>query len=176
MTKLKELPADTVQDILNGVNAIGEPEISVNVSKFREKPEDEFVFYFVINMNALIQDPVITKQDIAVLMQYAARMQYGNQLNISQIDIAEDLNIDKSKVSKSVKKLIERGVFYKEGRSLFMNWKFLAKGNLTEFIKAEKEKQKLLSEAPKLITKGKCPPAAAPSAPLTEPAVRGAEE
>lgn len=146
MTKLKQLPADTVQDILNGVNAIGEPEISVNVSKFREKPEDEFVFYFVINMNALIQDPVITKQDIAVLMQYAARMQYGNQLNISQVDIAEDLQINKSRVSNSVKKLIERGVFYKEGRSLFMNWKFLAKGNLSEFIKAEKEKQKVLND------------------------------
>ena len=76
-------------------------------------------------------------------MQYAAKMKYGNQISISQGDIAEDLGIDKSKVSRSVKKLIERNVFYKEGRSMFLNWKFLAKGNLSDFIKAERENKKI---------------------------------
>ena len=142
-TKLKELPKAKVQEILDGINRVGEREILVNVSRRKEKIEEEFVFYFLINMNTLIRDPEITKQDFAVLMQYAAKMKYGNQLNISQVDIAEDLQINKSRVSNSVKKLIERGVFYKEGRSMFLNWKFLAKGNLSDFIKADKENSKL---------------------------------
>ena len=142
-TKLKELPKAKVQEILDGINRVGEREILVNVSRRKEKIEEEFVFYFLINMNTLIRDPEITKQDFAVLMQYAAKMKYGNQLNISQVDIAEDLQIKKSRVSNSVKKLIERGVFYKEGRSMFLNWKFLAKGNLSDFIKAERENKKI---------------------------------
>ena len=142
-TKLKELPKAKVQEILDGINRVGEREILVNVSRRKEKIEEEFVFYFLINMNTLIRDPEITKQDFAVLMQYAAKMKYGNQLNISQVDIAEDLQINKSRVSNSVKKLIERGVFYKEGRSMFLNWKFLAKGNLSDFIKAERENKKI---------------------------------
>ena len=142
-SKLKELPQAKVQEILDGINHVGEREILVNVSRRKEKVEEEFVFYFLINMNTLISDPDITKQDIAVLMQYAAKMKYGNQLNISQGDIAEELGIDKSQVSRSVKKLIKRNVFYKEGRSMFLNWRFLAKGNLSDFIKAERENKKL---------------------------------
>lgn len=152
-TKLKELPKAKVQEILDGINHVGEREILVNVSRRKEKIEEEFVFYFLINMNTLIRDPAITKQDFAVLMEYAAKMKYGNQLNISQGDIAEDLQINKSRVSNSVKKLIERGVFYKEGRSMFLNWKFLAKGNLSDFIKAERENKKL-EASQKLLGKG----------------------
>ena len=120
-TSLKQLPKDTVEDILQGINSLGEPEITVSVARKNIKLADEFVFYFLTNMNSLMADPEITKQDLMVLMQYATKMKYGNQLSISQLDIAEDLKIDKSKVSKSVKKLIERGVFYREKRSLFMN-------------------------------------------------------
>lgn len=152
-TKLKELPKAKVQEILDGINHVGEREILVNVSRRKEKIEEEFVFYFLINMNTLIRDPAITKQDFAVLMQYAAKMKYGNQLNISQGDIAEELRIDKSNVSKSVKKLIERNVFYKEGRSMFLNWRYLAKGNLSDFIKAERENKKL-EASQKLLGKG----------------------
>ena len=72
-------------------------------------------------------------------------MLYGNQISISQLDIAEELGIDKSNVSKSVAKLTKHGVFYKEGRSLYMNWKFLAKGNLSDFIKADKENHAILN-------------------------------
>lgn len=141
--KIKHLPKNTVEEIVDGINSIGEMDISVNVAKRRLKPDQEFIFYFLTNMDSLISDPEITKQDIAVLMKYAAKMQYGNQISIAQADIAEDLGIDKSKVSKSVKKLTQKGVFLKDRRSLMMNWKYLAKGNLSDFIKADKENNKL---------------------------------
>ena len=141
---LDQLPVTAHGQIIDRINDLDDPQITVTVSKRKLKPEDEFVFYFCRNMNELIKDPGITKQDLAVLFKYADRMKYGNQLSISQIDIAEELQIDKSKVSKSVKKLIERGVFYKQDRSLYMNWQYLAKGNLTDFIQAEAEKKKTL--------------------------------
>ena len=56
-TKLKELPKAKVQEILDGINRVGEREILVNVSRRKEKIEEEFVFYFLINMNTLIRDP-----------------------------------------------------------------------------------------------------------------------
>lgn len=143
---LKELPEYAVKDIIKGINDIGKPDISINVSSKRLKPKDDFVFYFIVNMRTLIQDPAITKQDISVLMAYAEKMQYGNQISISQQDIAEDLGIVPPKVSKSVKKLVERGVFTKEKRSMYLNWRYLAKGNLSEFIKAERETQKAIAQ------------------------------
>ena len=143
LNKIKHLPKNTVDEIVEGINSIGEMDISVNVARQRIKPDQEFIFYFLTNMDSLISDPEITKQDIAVLMKYAAQMQYGNQISIAQADIAEDLGIDKSNVSKSVKKLTQKGVFLKDRRSLVMNWKYLAKGNLTDFIKADKENCKL---------------------------------
>ena len=143
-TKIKELPKEKIDEIVEGINTLCEKDISVSVCRTKVKPEEEFVFYFLTNMNALMSDPQITKQDLMILMQYATKMKYGNQLSISQLDIAEDLGIDKSRVSNSVKKLTKRGIFYKEGRSLFMNWKYLAKGNLTDFIKAEREKERAL--------------------------------
>ena len=147
LNKIKQLPKNTVEEIVEGINSIGELDISVNVARQRLKPDQEFVFYFLTNMDSLISDPEITKQDIAVLMKYAAKMQYGNQISIAQADIAEDLGIDKSNVSKSVRKLTQKGVFLKDRRSLVMNWKYLAKGNLTDFIKAEREKTKVLKSA-----------------------------
>ena len=66
-TSLKQLPKDTVEDILQGINSLGEPEITVSVARKNIKLADEFVFYFLTNMNSLMADPEITKQDLMVL-------------------------------------------------------------------------------------------------------------
>ncbi len=150
-TKLVSIPTNTAAEITDAMNSLETKDITVNVLKTKLKPEMEFIFYFVTNMNELLEDAEITKQDILVLMKYAEKMHFGNQISISQVDIAEDLKIDKSKVSKSVKKLTEKGIFYKKNRSLFMNWKYLAKGNLADFIKAEREAQKVVSQSLELV-------------------------
>lgn len=141
--KLETLPKNTINEIVNGINSIGEMDIAINVAQKRIKPDAEFVFLFIENVYSVMIDKQITKQDLLVLMAYAKRMSYGNQISISQQDIADELQTYKANVSISVKKLTNLGVFYKQGRSLYMNWKFLAKGNLTDFIKAEKERSKL---------------------------------
>lgn len=149
--EIKELPTDKNKEIVDAINQVGTKEILVNVSRSKLKPDAEFVFMFIDKFYNLLEDTFIQKQDIRVLIAYAKRMLYGNQISISQLDIADELGIDKSKVSKSVTKLTKHGVFYKEGRSLYMNWQFLAKGNLTDFIQAEKERSKL--EQTKMLEK-----------------------
>lgn len=151
INELKELPTEKNKEIVDAINKVGTKEILVNVSRSKLKPDAEFVFMFIDKFYNLLEDTFIQKQDIRVLIAYAKRMLYGNQISISQLDIADELGIDKSKVSKSVTKLTKHGVFYKEGRSLYMNWKFLAKGNLTDFIQAEKDKSKL--EQTKMLEK-----------------------
>ena len=84
---LKELPPATIADVLQAVNTVGTPNISVNVAKTRQKPGDEFCFMFIMKMLELTKDNAISKQDIAVLIQYAAKMQYGNQISISQQEL-----------------------------------------------------------------------------------------
>jgi predicted transcriptional regulator len=141
--EIKELPTDKNKEIVDAINQVGTKEILVNVSRSKLKPDAEFVFMFIDKFYNLLEDTFIQKQDIRVLIAYAKKMLYGNQISISQLDIADELGLDKSQVSKSVTKLTKFGVFYKEGRSLYMNWKFLAKGNLTDFIQTEKDKSKL---------------------------------
>lgn len=151
--EIKELPTDKSKEIVDAINKVGTKEILVNVSRSKLKPDAEFVFMFIDKFYNLLEDTGIQKQEIRVLIAYAKKMLYGNQISISQLDIAEELGIDKSNVSKSVAKLTKHGVFYKEGRSLYMNWKFLAKGNLSDFIKADKENHAILNSMKSRKTK-----------------------
>ena len=152
-TKIKELTQEKTKEIVDAINQIENKEIMVNVSRAKIKPDAEFVFLFIENVYSVMIDKQITKQDLLVLMAYAKRMSYGNQIAISQQDIADELQTYKANVSNSVKKLTQRGIFYKEGRSLYMNWKYLAKGNLTDFIKAEREKERALRKCHNLDSK-----------------------
>ena len=151
--QIKELPTDKSKEIVDAINKVGTKEILVNVSRSKLKPDAEFVFMFIDKFYNLLEDTDIQKQEIRVLIAYAKKMLYGNQISISQLDIAEELGMDKSNVSKSVAKLTKHGVFYKEGRSLYMNWKFLAKGNLSDFIKADKENHAILNSMKSRKTK-----------------------
>ena len=152
-TKIKELTQEKTKEIVDAINQIENKEIMVNVSRAKIKPDAEFVFLFIENVYSVMIDKQITKQDLLVLMAYAKRMSYGNQIAISQQDIADELQTYKANVSNSVKKLTQRGIFYKEGRSLYMNWKFLAKGNLSDFIKADKENHAILNSMKSRKTK-----------------------
>ncbi len=58
-------------------------------------------------------DPDITGQDYRVLMIYLGNLDFENYLQIHQTWIAESLGIKKEQVSRSTKKLIEKGVLIK---------------------------------------------------------------
>ena len=108
--EIKELPTDKSKEIVDAINKVGTKEILVNVSRSKLKPDAEFVFMFIDKFYNLLEDTCIQKQEIRVLIAYAKKMLYGNQISISQLDIAEELGIDKSNVSKSVAKLTKQHI------------------------------------------------------------------
>lgn len=77
-------------------------------------------------------------EDMKVLMKLLAKLDFDNYIQISQIDIATALSMDKSQVSRAVKRLIDRGIILKGpkiGRSNtyrlnpHYGWKGSAKGH-----------------------------------------------
>lgn len=155
--KIEKLPEIKEQQLTKAVNSIDEKQINIIVTKERMKPEDQFCFIFPSNIVALIQGKInnvkITSVDILVLIQYAERMKYGNHIAISQQTIANDLGMPRPNVTRSVTKLIKAGAMYKENGSLYMSWRFIAKGNLSNFILEEQKKQKNLSLENKIKNK-----------------------
>lgn len=56
----------------------------------------------------------LTPTDYAVLMVFLSRLEYENWIRVSQKTIAEQLNLATPQVSRSVKKLVEKGILLKE--------------------------------------------------------------
>lgn len=126
----------TVEQLTTAINSIDDKQINVFAMPKRLKTK-EFVILFPDKILELL-DPrskkALKPTEIRILIQYAKKMQYGNQISISQVDIAEELGLDTAVISRCVKTLLKEGVFYKEGRSMYMSWEYIAKGNLNDFI------------------------------------------
>lgn len=140
----------TVTELTDAINSIDSKNVNVFAMPKRLKTQD-FVILFHDKILELL-DPNKNKTfkptatEIRILIQYAKRMKYGNQISISQIDIAEELGLDTAVVSRCIKKLLQAGVFYKDGRSMYMSWEYIAKGNLNDFILNNKKQKKLSLE------------------------------
>ena len=80
--------------------------------------------------------------DFLVLLQVIKYVNYGNVINLTQQNIAEDLNIKQQQVSRSFKKLREAEIFIdgKKG-SLFLNPQYLVKGDLLKATESEAYKE-----------------------------------
>lgn len=137
---------ENLEKLGNVIKNINSKDLNIFAIPKRLKTH-EFVILFPDKILELL-DPrlrktVLKPTEIRVLIQYAKKMQFGNQISISQADIAEELGLDTAVVSRCVKTLLKEGVFYKEGRSLYMSWEYIAKGNLNDFIiKQQKNKKK----------------------------------
>lgn len=126
-----------LRDVERKINEVEAKKVSVYVGKKKKKPEDEFVLFFIKNVQELLKD--ITMTDLSVLLAYGSNMVFGNQINISQQRIANQLNLDQPRVSRAVKKLIKLNVFIQtEDGSMYMNWHYLAKGNWSDFEEFER--------------------------------------
>lgn len=143
---IEEFTEQEQKELLNAVNSVESRDLNITVSPQRLKPDNEFCFVFLDPISDFLEGRInnvkLDATDIKIFFRYGKRMQFGNQIVISQQTIANDLGIPRQSVTRAVAKFIKAGVFYKEDNSLYMSWKFMAKGNLTEFIKLEREKKK----------------------------------
>jgi predicted transcriptional regulator len=71
--------------------------------------KDDYARYFLSEMLSLAVDKDFSGNDLRVFLAILANLDYENTLNISQQKLADQLNIDRSAIGKSIKRLISKG-------------------------------------------------------------------
>ncbi len=91
---------------------------------------------FIMAQDALVilaKDKDLTLEPKNVLLYLLSQLDFENFMHVPQVEIAEALGMDKSKVSKAIKLLTEKGILIrgpKQARSSFrLNPNFGYKGN-----------------------------------------------
>ena len=85
---------------------------------------EEWVRMFIPNLRALALEEWLVKTDWRVLMLSCSSIaadSTDNRVLLSQAEMAQLLNIDKSACSKAVKRLREAGLLFQRGQRLFLN-------------------------------------------------------
>lgn len=118
------------EKIENGLNSID--NAVVIVAGKRESVSEPFVIMFYEALNTIIQANKINMTDIRVLLGICGVTRFGNCISMSQMGLAEALNIDKSNVSKSIQKLVKHNVLLQSKLGLFINPSLIIKGKLSE--------------------------------------------
>lgn len=119
-----------VKKIEDGLSRID--DAVVIVAGKRESVSEPFVIMFYDALYNIIQENKITMTDIRVLLGICGLTRFGNCVNMSQMGLAEALKINKSNVSKSIKKLTENHILISSKLGLFINPALIIKGKLSE--------------------------------------------
>lgn len=118
---------------LENINPDVHPDVKVIVStsKTSVKPENPFVILFAQVFRQIILEFDLNASDIVVLTLLAEKMQYGNQVSITQTALANELNMKKQNVNRSFKKFKESGLLIEDDfGNQFINPQIIAKGDL----------------------------------------------
>lgn len=120
--------------------------LSAKSNKGKDSPQ--FCFAFFDDLLEAIDSHNLQMSDIKVLLKYASDMEYGNEIKVTQDEVARDLNLSKQAVCTAFKHLEDAGFFIKTDDSkLFMNWNLLDKGNSSLHRRELQDSQKANAES-----------------------------
>ena len=120
--------------------------LSAKSNKGKDSPQ--FCFAFFDDLLEAIDSHNLQMSDIKVLLKYASDMEYGNEIKVTQDEVARDLNLSKQAVCTAFKNLEDAGFFIKTDDSkLFMNWNLLDKGNSALHRRELQDSQKANAES-----------------------------
>lgn len=148
---------------MNKVRTQDERHLAVLIKKFELDLEWEIenegappvhVSYLVLFQEILLRfvcDPSFNRSTLRVFMFLIGKIDYGNKINKSQVQISEELKMQPSQVSKAIKLLIEKKVIIlsKKERVFYLNPKLGWRGsieNYDEFVFKEKYERKARGE------------------------------
>lgn len=120
-------------------NKLSSDEAELNViltNNLKYRPINEFVLLFAKSFRLTIEDYKLTVTDIRVVFRLMEYAQYGNLLSFDRATLAEDLNLKKQNLSRSLNHLIECGIILKVRNNLFLNPQVISKGSLKRFANA----------------------------------------
>ena len=127
-SKLEELANREIKNSQNN-------EVHVHFGNKKFRPKEEYTMCFMVSMQHIIKQlkdkkTPLTAADYEVMYTYLSHMQYGNQISIAQQDIADELGITRTCVTRAVAHLVNAGIFEKKGRSLYASLELFSKGSL----------------------------------------------
>lgn len=114
----------------------------INVQDFKSKPISEFVLLFAEALLATLFEYNLTLTDVKVILKIIIYAQYGNLINMSHQQLADDLNLKRQAVTRSIKNLKESNILIDIGKNTYLNPQVIAKGKIRDFER-EKSIEKL---------------------------------
>lgn len=128
-----------IKNITESVNSIEDKNVSIiAIPQRKAKGLPPFGMIFFDSLLRAIEDHNLQMRDMKVFFKYASLMEYGNEIKVTQTEVAKELNLSKPAVSTAVKHLLDAELLIKdESDSLLMNWRCIAKGKLKDFQDAD---------------------------------------
>ena len=122
------------EDLEDFIAEAKENELSVNLihSKRTIKTNKPFAMVFYTNFSDLLEEFNLGQTDLRVLFKVLEYVSFRNVISLTQKTIADELNLTVPQVNRSYKKLESAKIFYKHKGSIFLNPKYLVKGNLKD--------------------------------------------
>lgn len=138
-SSIGDLTGDLLQEFSD--EDLSDKKVNVFVSdRTPVKVKQEFVLLFVENLQAIMKN--LTKNEMSVLFSVVKFASYKNIFKITQQSIANDTGIDRSDVSRAMKKLRDSGYLLKDKNEVeYLNPYLFLKGGIKEFKASELWKQ-----------------------------------
>ncbi|EEB8093211.1 hypothetical protein GI007_24105 [Salmonella enterica] len=117
-------------------------EIGSYVAVIRPKQKSAFQRHFSMNQAALkALAKELNGEQFKVLMMLLAELDYENFIQVAQIEIAEEIGMQKTHVSRAIRNLIDLGIIFEgpkigRSRSYRLNPEFGWKGTVNNHKKA----------------------------------------
>jgi len=109
----------------------------VNISREKIFPATPFVFLFVDNFERICDVHRLTAFEIRTVMKLIQKMQFGNQVSLTQAAIAAEMKATRQQINRVFKRLNEIGVMVAdEYGNTFINLELFMKG---KFSNADRE-------------------------------------
>ena len=135
--KLNTNLGDLSHDLLTGLDEeeLQDKKVTVFVSEPEKiKVKNEFVLLFVENLQSIVNNG-LTMNEFKVLLSIVKYSSYRNVFKITQTTISKDTGIDRSDVSRIMKKLKEKSyILHDENNDVdYVNPYLFLKGGIKEF-------------------------------------------
>lgn len=133
-------------DLLDGLSEaeLKDKEVSVLITeRDKIKVKDEFVLLFAANLQTLLVNDKLTLMELKILLTIVKFSQYKNVFNVTQKVIAENAKVEKGNVSRTFRKLKEKGYLLHDPKTGvdFVNPYLFLKGSVKEFKASDFAKQ-----------------------------------
>jgi predicted DNA-binding transcriptional regulator len=116
----------------------------------RDYIQEEYFCMFQQSARAIAKDRDFTYEDLRLLHLLYGYLDIKNYISVSQMDIANELNMQKQNVNRSIKILLEKGIILK-GPKVGKSWTYILNANYgykgkLKFLKQERKRHLALIE------------------------------